>query len=368
MRVSTNTMYNAGVHNMTNLQSAVIKLNQQVAENQKVVKPSDDGIAAARALDIAQSQSLNNQYGTNRDYARSSLNQVEATSSQLTGLLQTVRTHVIGAKNGTYTNAEEGMIADELKGHLQTILGLANQQDGLGNYLFSGYQVKQVPFDYDNQGNIIYQGDQGMRKIQIGTDRDAEITYPGTSLFQGGGQDIFRNIQEMIRILDTPVTEEGNKADAIARDTMPEAVAYYAARDLLEEADPAAPDYRTLYEDTAIKQQAFYAADAARNPVSGSLAARNKTLTKVGEGFDALLENNGKITASVGARLNEIDKLDGFGEVRNINYTDQTNYLLGREEKDLLESISKLTMTQSYLQAAQQVYMSTSRLTLLNYM
>lgn len=368
MRVSTSTIFNSGMTNVSSLQSAVLKLTEQISAGQQVVRPSDDAIASARALDVSQSELLNKQYVTNRNYAQTSLKQVDAATNQVSGLINTMRSMAIAAKNGIYTNEEHAIQANEVKGHLATLLGLGNQQDGLGNFLFSGYQSKQVPFEYDNQGSIVYKGDQGVRKIQIAEGREVPITAPGTSIFQGNGEDVFKTVQDMVRALETPVTEEANKADAVARDTMPAAVAYYAARDLLEKTDPSDPSYRTVYQDAATKQQAFTAADAARTPVAGSTAAMNKQLDKVMISFDKLLENIGKSTAAVGSRLNEIDNLNGFSEVKNLNYTQQINYLLKRDQSDLIESASQLALTQTTLQAAQQVFMSTSKLSLLNYM
>jgi flagellar hook-associated protein 3 FlgL len=110
------------------------------------------------------------------------------------------------------------------------------------------------------------------------------------------------------------------------------------------------------------------AADAARTPVVGSQAALTRQLAQFGTQFDAMINNVGTATASVGARQNELDSLDAAGLVKNENYTATINNLLGRNTSDVSELISDLTLKQTYLAAAQKVFVSTSSLTLLNYL
>lgn len=368
MRVSTNMIFNTGTNQMTNMQSQLLKLTQQAAVNQKVLVPSDDPVASARALDLSQSQSLNTQYGTTRDSARTALSHIDSKATQVTNMLSEVRAMVIAAANGSYSNEERYNQAQELKGRFEELLGYANEEDGLGNFLFSGFRYKTEPFVADAQGNIVYQGDQGVRTLEVDSNRSMGIAIPGSDLFQGNGEDAFKTLKELIVALETPATEASNKADAENAEALPEYVAYQAAKELLDNTDPFDPTYASARQDANDKEQAWKVAEAKRTPVTGSLKDLYSKLGIAGTRIDNLIDNAGKVSASVGAKLKEIDTLDGVGDLREVIYTGEANDLLGRNPEDWADSISKLNLQKTYLEAAQKIFITTSSLTLLNYM
>jgi flagellar hook-associated protein 3 FlgL len=204
MRISTQTLFDTGAANIGDLQSGLAKTQQQVSTGRRMLSPADDPVAAARALEVTQSQSLNTQYGVNRRYATSALSEMEGTLSSVTELLQNVRTTVIAAGNGTLSDSERGSMATELSARRDQLLGLANSRDGLGNYMFSGFQTATPAFSIDAFGVVTYDGDMGQRQIQVDASRQMSITAPGSTVFQGGGQDMFATLNDLITLLQTP--------------------------------------------------------------------------------------------------------------------------------------------------------------------
>ena len=77
MRISTNSIYATSTAQLGTLQSQLARTQMQLSTNKKLLAPSDDPIASARALEVTQSQSINAQYSTNRANARSALSQEE---------------------------------------------------------------------------------------------------------------------------------------------------------------------------------------------------------------------------------------------------------------------------------------------------
>lgn len=187
MRISTQTLFDNGAARIADAQAALYKTQQQVAADRRILTPSDDPVAAARALEVTQSQSLNTQYGTNRGYAKDSLAAVDGTLSSVTDLLQEVKTTAISAGNPTLGDSERASIATALQSSLGLLMGLANARDGQGNYLFSGFQTSTPPFVQTASG-VQYQGDQGQRLIQVDATRQMAVSSPGQGVFQGGGR------------------------------------------------------------------------------------------------------------------------------------------------------------------------------------
>ena len=62
MRISTSMIYDLGVASLQHQQGEQVHLQQQISSGRRVLTPSDDPVAAASALDVAQAQSLNDQY------------------------------------------------------------------------------------------------------------------------------------------------------------------------------------------------------------------------------------------------------------------------------------------------------------------
>lgn len=206
MRISTQTLFESGAAQLGELQSGLARTQQQIASGRRILTPSDDPIGAAHALEVTQSQALNTQYGVNRQHAKAALGAVEGTLSSVTALLQDVKTTVIAAGNSTLGDTERGFMATELRGRFEQLLGLANSRDGMGNYMFSGFQTTAPAFTESAPGVVQYDGDPGQRLMQVDTTRQMAVASPGQTVFQGGGQDIFETLNDLITVLNTSGT------------------------------------------------------------------------------------------------------------------------------------------------------------------
>jgi|SRR5450830_9018 len=376
MRISTNMIYQLSNNDLTSMQGSILKLNQQINAGQTVLLPSDDPIAAARALDLAQTQALNKQFATNRNNANSSLATVSNALSSVTDMMSKLKSDIIEAGDASFSNAERANMATELKGNLNEMLGFANSTDGLGNYVFGGYKSGSAPFSFDDSGNIVYNGDQGAQTLQVDATRQMEVSVSGQSVFQGNGVDTFKMMQNMITLLSVPTTEAANNADTQAANTFEYPAgsgqfpiqAYKTAQAALDAAQPTDPNYASLLTQAANAKLLSDKADAARTPIAGSQAALTRSLNSFQASITSQMSNIEAATASVGARQNELDNLDAQGKVLDQQYTQTTNDLLGRNLSDTTALVSQLALQQQYLQAAQKVFVSTTSLTLLNYL
>ena len=206
MRISTQTLFDTGAARIGDLQSGLARTQQQISTGRRILTPADDPVGTARALEVTQSQSLNTQYGLNRQSAKGELSAVEGTLQSVTSLLQDVKTTVIAAGNATLSDAERGFQASELRGRFEELMGLANSRDALGNYMFSGFKTTTPAFTETAPGVVQYGGDQGQRLLQVDASRQMAISNPGQAVFQGGGQDVFQTLNDLITLLQTPGT------------------------------------------------------------------------------------------------------------------------------------------------------------------
>jgi flagellar hook-associated protein 3 FlgL len=376
MRISSNMLYSNNTDSMTNLQSSIVKLQQEVTSG-RVLTPADDPIASARALDLTQSQSINAQFATNRQNASSALTQSDSSLSSIITAITDVKSQAITAGNAAYSNSDRGNIATALQGTFQELLGYANTTDGLGNYVYAGYKSTTQPFVATGTTGVTYNGDQGVQTLQVDTTRTMNVSVSGQAVFQGQGADIFKTIGNLITALQTPVTEAGNNAEAALSQTAyntaygqnitglptPTAAQITAAEAAATPAQLSAAD---LY---AQQQQQIYDTDYANRTdyPAGSTGALNQVLAKAGKAIDQALNNVSTAQASVGASMNELSALDSAGSAKDIQYTSTISQLMGTSPEDMTKTVSELAQQQTYLQVAQKTFATVSGLSLLNF-
>jgi len=303
MRISTQLIFETASNRMSDLQNRLQKTQEQIGSGRRILSPADDPVAATRALDITQSQSINSQYGVNRQYAKSTLGQVEGTLAGETELMKDVKNAIITAGNGTLGDSERGFIATELNGRLQQLLGLANSRDSAGNYLFSGFQSNTPAFLQTATG-ATYQGDPGQQKLQVDAFRQMAVSSPGSTVFQGGlppggASDVFKTITDLVNLLNTPGT-----------------------------------------------------------------AGLTAGLATAGANMDSALDNVLTVRASVGSNLQELDALDNVGTDRDLQYSKVLSEL---QDLDYTQAVTQLSMQQVALEAAQKSFVKTSGLSLFNF-
>lgn len=193
MRISTGMMFENGTNGILNNQSTLFKLQNQLSTGRRVLTPSDDPVASAQALVTTQSQSVNKQYMENQGNAKSQLALVEGNLDSVTLLLQDLRERSVQLGNATLTDQERGFIASEFKSRFEDLIGLANSQNGTGQFLFSGFQGATKPFavnspvlpqNFDATNPAVdYFGDQGERLLQVEASRQMGITASGLDVF-----------------------------------------------------------------------------------------------------------------------------------------------------------------------------------------
>lgn len=197
MRISTSQIYDAGSLNIQRNQASLFKLQNQLSTGRRVLTPEDDPVAAAQALLVTQAKEMNTQQTTNQGAAESQLGLVDSQLSSLVDLIQNVRDRVIQAGNSTLSASDRQSIATELEARFGELLGIANTQNGAGDYLFSGYQGATKPFAIDaSQAAVLpattspvsYYGDDGERLLQVSSSRAMPVNVAGSDVFMNAKQ------------------------------------------------------------------------------------------------------------------------------------------------------------------------------------
>ncbi len=182
MRVATSMMQQLGVSAMLEQQAKMLNTQLQLASGRRILTPADDPAGASRALNLNQALESTKQFQANSQFALSRLNLEESTLSSATDLLDRVRVLAVQAKNASQTNETRRFIASEVRERFSELLQIANTRDGQGEYIFAGTRTRTQPFVLEN-GEVVYNGDQTRRNIQIGPSRQVTDGDPGWDVF-----------------------------------------------------------------------------------------------------------------------------------------------------------------------------------------
>lgn len=406
MRISTSAIYDANVSMLNQQQARLLHTQQQLASGRRMLTPSDDPVASARALEVIQSDAANTQYATNRLATKHSASLSESILQSVTSLLQDVRTTAVQAGSGAMTPSDKQTLATTLRARLEELQALANSTDGIGNYLYSGYQGKTQPFSGTGSA-VQYDGDDGQRMVQVSSSRQLAGTDSGADIFMriknGNGTFIVQqdptsnagagNTGSGISsqgIVTNPALLTGNSYKVSFNVTVVAGIttttydvtntttaavlsagnAYVSGQPISFDGmqfdvsgAPANGDAFTLSPST--NESIFKSVSDLITTMGMSSTTFTNNLNRSLNKLDRDLDNVLTVRGSLGARLMELDALQTTGEDLGLNFKTTLSQL---QDVDYNKGISDLNQQQTSLQAAQKSFKQVSDMSLFNYL
>ncbi len=145
-RVSTANQYDLALRNIGQRQTSLANLQENLTSGKRVVRPSDDPVAAAQAERALTRINRNTTDLRALDMQRNTMALAESTLGQTADAMQAFRELVVSAGNGTHTQTERNAIVQQLVGLRDQILSYANRKDANGLPLFQALGSAQTPF------------------------------------------------------------------------------------------------------------------------------------------------------------------------------------------------------------------------------
>lgn len=316
MRLSTSMIFDQQVRGVTNAQSAWLNAGTQLSTGRRVTNPSDDPIAASRAVVLSQTEARDSQFALARSFAKQNLSLNENTLSSVTSAIQSAQTVLISGGNGSLSDADRASYASQLEGIRNQLLNLANSKDGNGRYLFAGYESDKAPFSQDASGKVTYNGGTDAIMQKVDGERTMTVGYTGNTIFD--------------RLTSNAAPEPNNGVS--------ETNLFSMLNDAI----------------TALKTPQNNADDATKQAFSDAMAKANR-------GFSNSLNNVLAVRSDIGSQLDELDKLDQKGDDRAVMLKAQMSTLV---DVDYTAAISSYTMQQQALQASYTTFSDMAKMSL----
>lgn len=402
MRISSSLFFQTGLTSINKQQSDLMRVFQQMGSQKRMITPSDDPLASAQTINLAQSQAMDKRYGENREVAMRALGEEENLLNAVNLQLQGVQTRLVEASTGTMSDADRSTLATVMESALDTLFGFANTKDGSGQYLFSG--AKGTTQAFERTGNTFsYTGDTNSRNIQVEQTRQMDSADHGRTIFERAnpgstayftqanantgsavvsapnGNSSLAGAQANYTIRFTSETEydiEVNGAvvsQGVLDENERQRIELPGGVSVQIEGKPAVGDSfevssvdGTSSADMNLFNTLQSVVEALRKPVSGDPAAQaefrnamNSAMQRIGENFD----NVQTVISSVGTRMNEIDALSSNGAARALNYTNELSRL---EDLNIFQASTDLELRKAALEMSAMAFQTIQSMSLFN--
>lgn len=342
MRVTTNQVYNMGFNAIQSHSDKLLDIQEKLSTGNRVNRPSDDPVAMSQIHTLNRAINTIDQYAKNGEYAKSQLVLEETAVTDTIEIMQRIRELGIQMSNDTYSPDQRRVAAAEVEQLMLHVKGTMNMKNSEGEYMFAGNNVKDTPYvdDPANPGYLIYIGNPntpaadykenaayGGRFVQIGFDHTDKLEP----------NDEFN--MSRVRITDTGSKVFGfapNPATSLGPQTTPPAPG---------EIDP------NIYNSMRVMYDRMM---AGQKPGDDVLDDLKNSITNMSE-----------VVAGIGGRQVRIETQYDAGEAFKMPLMERKSNI---EELDVVEGISKFTVTQNALQMAQQVFGKVQQMSLFNYM
>jgi flagellar hook-associated protein 3 FlgL len=421
-------IYDSGVAAIQKKTTDLLNVQQQMATGRRMLTPSDDPVAAAQALEVTQSMDINTQFQSNQQNAKDTLSLSESQLQSAGDVLTQVRQLTTQLGNPSLSDTDRKSIASQLRQDFSQLMGIANTQDGTGNYLYSGFRGDTQPFTGSADTGVTYNGDNGQRELPVTATHSLAISDSGQSIFLGGPDasvpfaTAADPLNKSTATIGSAAISDANKWNA-ATNGKNYTVKFAAAGgvttyDIVDSngnslltnapATNSAPLPGVYQSGTAIQLKALPnvvgGADlgasvtingspsngdtftirpsapasifgtianlikAAETPTSGSSTASTALSSAVAAGLsniDTAQNNILTVTANIGSRMNQADALISTSGQTKLNYQNTLSQL---QDLDYASAVTNLNKNQVNLQAAEQSFTKVTQLSLFNYL
>lgn len=409
MRISSSLYFQTGVNTINKQEGDLLHIFQQLGSGRRMITPADDPLAAAQTITLAQSQSMNQRFGENREVALRALAETENVLTNVVDQMVALKSRLIEAGNGALSDQDRAALAQVFSESQETLFGTMNATDASGKYLFSGSKGNTQPFtriadSYQYFGDV---GKHAQRNIQADHTRVIDVgnngsdvfmrAAPGTQAFihsgtadnQGGAVIGSMNIHDsakahtvqdisLVYIYDEDLGEgwqvnvaqmsgqqverffPATNSSSVDIDLREEFGLSLAIKGQAQLGDSAQyQSVRTLNggEELNILNTLSEVIDALKTPIDsvpGGQAKLQNTLNRALQLIDINYDNVLTVQASVGARMNELESLNDSGSLQALQLSKELSRL---EDVDFYTAASELSLRKMALEAASMAFM-----------
>ena len=399
MRMSTAQIFQQGINAIVHEQARFAELDQRIASGKRILTPSDDPAGAVQVSRLSAEIAHLEQVERNISGAEGTLSSEEGVLTEVGDTLQRIRELMVQAGNDALDDNNRRAIGIELSGLREHLMSLANTRDAAGQYLFSGYRTETQPFDLV-AGNVVYNGDQGSRQMDVGQGVRLAVGDSGFHVFESArtGNGRFQAVSEAANTGSAVVTSSVNGQFVPDTYTLsfsqpfPDSPMAFQVTDSGGGVVASGPwdagdqisfqgvqlsfngvpdDGDQFIVSPSARQSIFSTVTQAIDLLNGDVPGGNATslrhnrLNEALNNIDQAMVHTLEIRSAIGSRLNNLSALQSLHDDQMLTLR---TTLSATEDLDLVEAINEVNAQRVALQAAQSAYIQIRDLSLFNFL
>lgn len=359
-RISTTTRYSQLVADMKMNEFNFNKLTAQLSSGKRFTEITEDPIASVNVLNTNRQLGKIETFEQNVGMAEAELSALDDLMALATGYLSTAWDKAIQANTQFYGSDSLKALKTEIDEITKTMVDLANTEYN-DNYIFAGANTKTVPYEFDENGDIIYNGTPQDNPDYI---RQTEVADGVFEVINTTGDKVFGYYKAAV--------EAGNGVYTDAE-----------GKRVIESVDA---DGNTVYQYENGKEYTGDIADLTDGAeeeavgVLGALKVLSNSIQMVldgdtTEGYEKMNSTLDMFASSHNTILTEqtkfggvVNRLEMTTSTLETNNENLTSYLSNIQEVDYAEAVTQWMNAQYAYQASMQIASASMNMSLLNYM
>jgi len=204
IRVTPRLLVDRILHNLSAQTRSILNLQEQLSTGQKVNRPSDNPLAARRAVAAQTIIAQNDQYLANITAMRPHLSETESSVLTVVDTLQRARELALTGSSTTNSQLQRDQIATEVNQLLESVLAEGNHITN-GRYIFGGTRTLNRPFVETRDAaeeivSVAYEGNDEQFRIEVSEGIRLPGNETGRTVFQqtsASTADIFQSLIDL---------------------------------------------------------------------------------------------------------------------------------------------------------------------------
>lgn len=202
MRITQSMLSNNTLRHITNSYSKLGQLNEQMTTGKKFSKPSDNPVAAMKAMGYRTDLNRIEQFQQNISEVQNWTDSSDDALDQVGLALKKIRELTVQASNGTLEGDQRSYIAAEIDQLKEQIASIGDTQIG-GKYIFGGTKTNIRPSDDFSQA-------KGQIEVEVFSGIKLPLNFEGADLFMRlvGNETTDGEIDKLTAALKANASEE----------------------------------------------------------------------------------------------------------------------------------------------------------------
>ena len=161
------------------------RAQEQIASGKQILRPSDDPVGSTQAMVFRRQLATQDRFRDVIQTSRRLLDSAAVALEDASGVITEARAIALEGMNGTKTQTERRLLADQLKLIRDRMIDIGNTRSG-ERFLFGGTSTQVKPYEsqrVDGRRTVEYLGNELEQQVLVGQDTRISVLVPGSEVF-----------------------------------------------------------------------------------------------------------------------------------------------------------------------------------------